>query len=385
MTGPPWARRWDLPFPASVAGRCHSTKAGPVLRTSFIAPAVRRIVVASIALLMVTAVTAQPAGASGRPRSRAIVVLDGLSSPKGLTAAFGVVPVVGQGAFGPPGPVLLALGRGRSTPLTDPMGVVDVALAADGSLWILQSDTGLLFRKTAFGGTRQVADIPAYQATDLDDETTDGMPEESNAYGLAALPNGDALVADAAGNDVLRVDRRGRIRTVARFAPQMVATDHIPDFQGPPALPAEAVPTSIAVTRDAIYVGELKGFPFRPGSSNVYKLPLDAMGVRCDAAAPTRSCRVAQTGLTSIQDIAIDPITGALYVYELAEGGTLAFEAGFETGEFPPAVLLEIRGSNRRELAAGQLSQPGGVTAAFGVVHVTDGTFGEGRLLRITR
>lgn len=346
--------------------------------------ALRRVGLAALALVVLSASAAAPADARGRPSgSRAIVLVEGLSSPKGLTAGFGVVPVVAQGAFGPPGPIVAALGQ-RTFPLSDPVGAVDVAYARDGSLWVLESN-GVLSRLTWHGGLQQVADLIAYQAVDIDPDTTDGNPTESNPYGLAALPNGDALVADAAGNDVLRVDRKGTIRTVARFKPELVATDHIPDFPGPPALPAESVPTSIAVTRHGIYVGELKGFPFRPGSSNVYKLPLDALGATCSADAPSASCRVVQEDLTAIQDLTVDPITGKMYVYELAADGTLAFEAGFETGEFPPAVLLEISGSRRRELAAGQLSQPGGVIAAFGVVHVTDGTFGNGRLLRITR
>lgn len=345
--------------------------------------AARRACTAVLFALAAVATASAPASAhGGSPPTRVKVLAEGLSSPKGLTAAFGVVPIVAQGAFGPPGPVVLVAG-GRTKALTEPMGAVDVALAGDGSLWILASDTGQLYRQ-ARGRTTHVADIPAYQAVDVDDLTTDGNPEESNAYGLAVLPNGDALVADAAGNDVLRVSRKGLIRTVARFLPEMVSTDHIPDFDGPPAIPAEAVPTSIAVTRRGIYVGELKGFPFRPGSSHVYRLPLDAIDATCSGAASNAGCKVVESGLTSIQDIAIDPATGTLYVYELAAEGTFAFEAGFETGEFPPAVLLAIDGSRRRELAAGQLSQPGGVTAAFGIVHVTDGTFGNGRLLRIT-
>ena len=46
---------------------------------------------------------------------------------------------------------------------------------------------------------------------------------------------------------------------------------------------------------------------------------------------------------------------------ELAKDGALAFEGGFETGEFPPAVLLKTSSHGRTELAAGQLSEPGGI------------------------
>ena len=104
----------------------------------------------------------------------------------------------------------------------------------------------------------------------------------------------------------------------------------------------------------------------------------------CDTDGPSTNCSVASGGYTSIQDIHVDPWTGKTYVYELAAGGALEFEEGFETGVFPPAVLLEVRNGQRRELAAGQLSQPGGVTTGlFGQVYVTDGMFTDGRLLQI--
>ena len=103
-------------------------------------------------------------------------------------------------------------------------------------------------------------------------------------------------------------------------------------------------------------------------------------------ASRTRTARVWKSGFTSIFDIAFNPNNGTLYVYEIAEDGWLAFEEGFATGDFPPAVLLEVKGNKQRELARGQLSQPGGVAVAKdGKVFVTDGMFTGGRLLRIAR
>ncbi len=53
--------------------------------------------------------------------------------------------------------------------------------------------------------------MPAYQATDPDPVDQDEPPlPRSNAYGLTIAPNGDALVADAAGNDIVRVTPDGR-------------------------------------------------------------------------------------------------------------------------------------------------------------------------------
>ena len=65
----------------------------------------------------------------------------------------------------------------------------------------------------------QVVDIAAYQKTDPDPSDHDDPPNptESNPFGLAALKNGDALVTDAANNDLLRVTPKGHVTTVARF------------------------------------------------------------------------------------------------------------------------------------------------------------------------
>ena len=153
---------------------------------------------------------------------------------------------------------------------------------------------------------------------------------------------------------------------------------------------AEAVPTSVTIGPDgAIYVGELKGFPFRPGTSKVWRIEPDADGAWCSVNTPEHDCAVYKDGLTAIQDIDIDPHNGRLFVLSLAEAGVLAFEEGFETGEFPPAALFEIRNVGRwnekfLQLAEGQLSQPGGIAIGLnGQVYVTDGMFSSGRLVRI--
>lgn len=98
-------------------------------------------------------------------------------------------------------------------------------------------------------------------------------------------------------------------------------------------------------------------------------------------------CGVDPELLTAIQDIKFRP-SGALLVLELAEGGTGAFEAGcFGPDGCPPGVLLHVGNSgNRHEIAPGAIQGgAGGVTVGrFGYIYVTDGTFGDGRLLRIS-
>jgi glucose/arabinose dehydrogenase len=129
------------------------------------------------------------------------------------------------------------------------------------------------------------------------------------------------------------------------------------------------------------------GFPGRPGSAHIWRVNPNAVGALCDAKHKTRNCKVWKSGFTSIIDLAFNPRNGTLYVYEIARSGWLKFEEGFKTGNFPPAVLLEVRSHHRnRELVRGKLSEPGGVAVARdGSIFVTDGMFSNGRLLRIRR
>ena len=80
--------------------------------------------------------------------------------------------------------------------------------------------------------TRSPTPTPA----DLED-----FPEDSNPYGVAALGHGAALVADAAGNDLLKVSAGGNIKTVAHILPRVVEVpEGLPatDPEGNPLPPA---------------------------------------------------------------------------------------------------------------------------------------------------
>jgi hypothetical protein len=343
-----------------------------------------------------------PADVGAAKKKTVDVLLDGLNSPKGLALnTFGDL-VVAQGAFGPPDPVLVHVLRGRDRgdtfPVTDAVNLVDVAISPlDGTGWgIGPNETGAvhLFHQLDEGTVVDVLDLFAYQAQDPDpvDQDDPPFPEESNPYGLTITPEGDALVADAAGNDIIKVTPSGDATTVARFDLELVSTDHLPpEFGFPPQITAEAVPTSVTIGPDgAIYVGQLMGFPFRPGSSHIWRIDPDAEGAWCSVADPQPGCAVYASGFTAIQDIAFNPHNGRLFVYELAEDGVLAFEEGFDengnpVGPFPSAVMLKIGpGGKQTELAKGQLSEPGGIVVAKnGKVYVTDGVFTGGRLVHV--
>ena len=335
-------------------------------------------------LAMLSLVAAAPVAA----KSHVTVLLDGLSSPKGI-AVGGHSIFVGQGWAGPPGPVLeyhrTGANRGTASAISDPVGLVDIAGTPDGAGWGIGTD-GILYRQASPGAAPEaVFDIVAYQAIDIDPTDKDNPPNpgESNPNGLAGLWNNDVLIADAAGNDLLRVSPDGSAVTVARW-PTEVVPNNIPGL--PPELPAEAVPTTVAIGPDGwAYVGQLIGFPGTPGTAHIWRVNPLAQDATCAVGVADASCSVWKSGFTSIFDVAFNPHNGTLYVYEIAEDGWLAFESGFETGNFPPAVLLEVKGGSRTELARGQLSQPGGVAVANdGALFVTDGMFTGGRLIQIT-
>jgi hypothetical protein len=342
-------------------------------------------------LIIGTLVTAVPATAKGHLD----VLMEELSSPKGLFAG-GQSLFVGQGWIGPPGPVfeyaLTGRNRGLATAISDPIATGDIAGTPDGAGWAIvypDATSVAVVRQASLGGdVEPILDVGDYQASDPDPDDQENNPTETNPNGLTGLWNNDVLLADAAANDLLRISPNGDAVTVARW-PRRAIPNHIPGL--PATMMAEAVPTTVTIGPDGwAYVGQLVGFPGTPGTANIWRVdPLGEDEVcSVDPAVATDGCSVWKSGFTSIFDIAFNNRNGTLYVYEVAEGGWLAFEEGFATGDFPPAVLLEVKGGKTRELVPGQLSEPGGVSVGFdGNVYVTDGsiTLGEphGRLLRI--
>ena len=152
---------------------------------------------------------------------------------------------------------------------------------------------------------------------------------------MQALSRDAALVVDAGGNDLLRIDRKGNIKVLAVFPDEVVPTANIKSLAGlparpprsarcPTAIPAQPVPTSIAIDKHGyIYVGELKGFPAPAGESNIWRISPRANGARCGTSPDC--VKVFDGGFTSIIDLAFGP-DGLLYVTELDEGSWAALE-----------------------------------------------------------
>jgi hypothetical protein len=215
--------------------------------------------------------------------------------------------------------------------------VSDVAASADGSLWAITTGVPgnqLLYRVE--GGTAtQVANLFQFEAKRNPHMTA----IDSNAFDVADLDGQEALVADAAGNDLLTVNKHGKVKLVAVLPDEPVSTENLKNLAGcptpptefafvcglPPMLPAEPVATSVAIGPDgAYYVGELKGFPAPTGASKVWRIDPRARNAKCGQSP---QCSVALEGFTSIIDLAFGP-DGRLYVTQIDDASWAAVEFG---------------------------------------------------------
>lgn len=226
-------------------------------------------------------------------------------------------------------------------------GVADVEMIRANDLWAitgLPPEDGLpagsqsVYRVTQ-GVPGVVADLGAYEAK----FNPDGGEIDSNPFDIASMGAGSALVADAGANDVLLVHKGGKVAVVAVFPQQLASTANLKHLAGcpdpapgfefacdlPDAIPADTVPTSVAIGPDgAYYVGELIGFPAPTGESKVWRIEPGTRNADCGTSP---ACSVVVEGLTSIVDLAFGP-DGTLYVVEMDEASWLAAELGIPTG-----------------------------------------------------
>ena len=154
----------------------------------------------------------------------------------------------------------------------------------------------------------------------------------------------------------------------------MVSTAHLKALvncpAGPPRfcnmpemIPAQPVPTSVAVGSDGYYyVGELKGIPAPIGESRIWRIAPDASWAQC----PDADCElVFDGGFTSIIDLAFGP-DGLLYVVELDENSWFA-------ANLPPAANALLGGT----INACDVENPGCTVVADGIPLPTAITFGK--------
>ena len=347
-------------------------------------------------------------------------VLDGLNGPRGVDALGDGLTLVSEtdGTFS------LVVERRHHPAKLVKLGQVPsdfapaVAAGRHGTVYILtggaEPDTptangsATLFKwRHGWSAPKVVADIGAYQATDPDPYDTENAPEDSNPFGVQPLRDGSVLVADAGGNDLLRVHKDGSIETVARLKTRTVkvpaglpATD--PEGNPlPPAgtpIPAEGVATSVTVGDDGYwYVGELRGFPATPGTSEIWRIKPGSVDAVCDPESPRKGdCKRYADGLTSIVDLGAGH--GSIYAVSLSKMSWLQMELGIPGSEI--GGLFRISGQHHRsgcgsagsarhghgcieELVPGQLTQPGGVDVSRDGIYLTGPVFGPGSLMKL--
>lgn len=279
------------------------------------------------------------------PLCAAVVTLVAAPTAAGAVGGF-QGPVFGI-ATAPNGDVLvadasagvLAIRAGQASLQATVPGATDVSAIGRGSYWVStgagedpEADTGQGLYRVAKGRSHKVANLFAFEARVNPDGNA---PPDSNPFDVQSLGGGAALVVDAGGNDLLRVDRQGNVAALAVFPDELVSTANLkalagcpagpPDFCGLPAMmPAQAVPTSVAIGPDGYYyVGELKGFPAPTGESRIWRVAPGASSAQCGSSPDC--VLVFDGGFTSIIDLTFGP-DGSLYVAELDEASWAAVE-----------------------------------------------------------
>lgn len=286
-----------------------------------------RKLIVSIAVLLVTVLVPAAVVAHEVP------AFDFNTPVFGLAAAPDGSLLVADGGQG-----IVELRKGQGSLVSELPGVSDVAPIGRGSMFATTGEFGpmaaKLFRVSRDEGPVELADLHAFEVAN----NPAGGPVESNPFDVAVLNGGSALVADAAGNDLLIVDNDGNVDWVATFPNELTSTDYAKALAGcpeppapdlaficglPPAIPAEPVATSVAVGPDgAYYVGELKGFPAPTGMSKVWRIEPGTLHAECGTSP---ACSVVYNDFTSVIDLAFGP-DGTLFVVEFDEASWLAAE-----------------------------------------------------------
>jgi hypothetical protein len=261
-------------------------------------------------------------------------------------------PVFGL-AVAPDGSLLVAdfgagvveLRKGEGNLIAELPAVSDIAPLGRGAMFAVtggaQGETPptarKLFRVSLDESPQEIADLLAFEVNINPDEGV----IDSNPYDVEALTGGKALVADAAGNDLLIVDQGGNVDWIATFPSQLVSTSNLKQLVGcpnptsgfefvcalPEMIPAEAVPTSIAIGPDgAYYVSELKGFPAPTGMSQIWRIEPGTRHAKCGVSP---ACTIVASGFTSIVDLTFGP-DGNFYIVELDEASWAAVEFRLE-------------------------------------------------------
>jgi hypothetical protein len=221
-------------------------------------------------------------------------------------------------------------------------GVTDVAVRGPHSLWALTSEvfgsSGSKLYIVRDGEAHALADLHAFEVQN----NPHPAAIETDPFDVLNRGHGTAVVADAAGNDVIHVARDGTMKLMAVLPNQVVPTGNAKRLAGcpdpsdpnnqeicdlPAQIPAEPVATSVTQAPDGgLYVGELKGFPGPLHHSRVWHIDPGTRNAHCGTDP---RCQIVFDDFTSIIDLRW--FRGKLYVEQIDDQSFLAVELGQPT------------------------------------------------------
>ena len=206
--------------------------------------------------------------------------------------------------------------------------------------------------KVDLRGIRSVADFPRFEERNNPDQGAGVPPGEpgaidSNPNGLL-VRKGAQYVADAGGNDLLKVDHKGRISVVGVFRPDRAGPAGFPV----PGARVPGVTTSVVKGPDgAFYVGQLNGSS--RGRGQRFRVVSGHDPEVFAGASPTSSTRLDKRG--------------RLYVLEIATAGLL----NTPPDQLPPAGSSVNRDGSQTTLAS-RAERPGRARARHGAAYITN-------------
>jgi hypothetical protein len=186
---------------------------------------------------------------------------------------------------------------------------------------------------------------------------------DSHPYAVALAPGG-VYIAEAAGNDILRVTPNGTISTVAVLPPQptvitaeAAAANGLPDCTIGLTYNFEPVPTDVEVSPNGmLYVSLLPGGPEDPS--------LGARGSVYTVNPRTGATHKIADGFAGASNLALGP-GGTIYVSEL----------------FADRIAVVQGGTTVNTIA---LPQPAAVEYARGILYASTDVFGNGAVVTIS-
>jgi hypothetical protein len=316
----------------------------------------RIFVAAACAATLAVGASAAPAAATPRSFGEVETLASDLLGPWSVAAGRDGTVYVSQNIAGTLERITPSGERTTVASVPEPGQEIGAVSTRHGEVYYAQGNQQagefLLMRLGADGTSTELADLGQYEAdvnpdggveygfTELSPECAAQFPPPSteppgpetippgfytgivdtHPFATAATRN-EVYVADAAGNDILRVDQSGEISTLAVLPPSapFTATEDLVTQAGYPACAigqpytAEPVPTDIEIGPDGwLYVTLLPGGPEDPA--------LGARGSVVKINPDTAEIVTVATGLAGATGLAVDPKTGAIAVTELYGG-----------------------------------------------------------------